>query len=161
MESSLLEADLLDYSLKVHTHHSPFANLTRQRTQVKWKCCSIHTAIPSSSFVKVISLANVFSSEIAFFIAIPVPAHCISSSLRHTFATRAIENGMDILVLSRILGHAKPSTTLNMYGHVLTEHRTESMQKISSLYNPTQTSKSTEQTTMQEDQKNIGPILQF
>lgn len=82
-------------------------------------------------------------------------------SLRHTFATRAIENGMDILVLSRILGHAKPSTTLNMYGHVLTEHRTESMQKISSLYNPTQTSKPTEQTTLQEDQKNSGPVLQL
>ncbi len=82
-------------------------------------------------------------------------------SLRHTFATRAIENGMDILVLSRILGHAKPSTTLNMYGHVLTEHRTESMQKISSLYKPAQTPKPTEQATLQEDQKNSGPILQF
>lgn len=56
--------------------------------------------------------------------------HC----LRHTFATRAIENGMDILVLSKILGHAQPSTTLNKYGHVLTEHKKESMQKISELY---------------------------
>lgn len=56
--------------------------------------------------------------------------HC----LRHTFATRAIENGMDILVLSKILGHAQPSTTLNKYGHVLTEHKKESMQKISGLY---------------------------
>ncbi|MCH5348638.1 MAG: tyrosine-type recombinase/integrase [Oscillospiraceae bacterium] len=51
-------------------------------------------------------------------------------TLRHTFATRAVENGMDILVLSRILGHAQPSTTLNKYGHVLAEHMRTSMEKI-------------------------------
>lgn len=38
-------------------------------------------------------------------------------SLRHTFATRAIENNIDIVTLSKILGHAKPSTTANMYCH--------------------------------------------
>ena len=56
--------------------------------------------------------------------------HC----LRHTFATRAIEAGMDVLVLSKILGHAQPSTTLNMYGHVLPDHKRESMEKIRGLY---------------------------
>jgi integrase len=55
-------------------------------------------------------------------------------SLRHTFATRAIEQGMDILVLSKILGHAQPSTTLNKYGHVLPDHKKESMDKLSGLY---------------------------
>lgn len=51
-------------------------------------------------------------------------------TLRHTFATRAVENGMDILVLSRILGHSSPTTTLNKYGHVLYEHMKSSMEKI-------------------------------
>lgn len=51
-------------------------------------------------------------------------------TLRHTFATRAIENGMDILVLSKILGHAQASTTLNKYGHVLADHMRSSMEKI-------------------------------
>lgn len=51
-------------------------------------------------------------------------------TLRHTFATRAVENGMDILVLSRILGHSSPTTTLNKYGHVLHEHMKSSMEKI-------------------------------
>ena len=51
-------------------------------------------------------------------------------TLRHTFATRAVENGMDILVLSRILGHSSPTTTLNKYGHVLYDHMKSSMEKI-------------------------------
>ncbi len=55
-------------------------------------------------------------------------------SLRHTFATRAIEQGMDVLVLSKILGHAQPSTTLNLYGHALPDHKQESMKKLRALY---------------------------
>ena len=55
-------------------------------------------------------------------------------TLRHTFATRAIEQGMDILVLSKILGHSDPSTTLNKYGHVLPNHKKDNMEKIRELY---------------------------
>ncbi len=39
--------------------------------------------------------------------------HC----LRHTFATRCIENGADYKSVSEILGHATINTTLNMYVH--------------------------------------------
>ena len=39
--------------------------------------------------------------------------------LRHTFAAIALsEAGGDILSVSRALGHSKPSTTLNEYGHL-------------------------------------------
>ncbi len=45
--------------------------------------------------------------------------HC----LRHTFATRAIENGMDFKTLSVILGHASPAITMNIYTHSTQEHK--------------------------------------
>lgn len=38
-------------------------------------------------------------------------------SLRHTFATNCIANGMDIKSLSEILGHSDVKTTLNRYVH--------------------------------------------
>lgn len=55
-------------------------------------------------------------------------------ALRHTFATRAMEAGMDIKVLSSILGHAQASTTLNLYAHALPDHKRQSMEKMSSFY---------------------------
>ena len=38
-------------------------------------------------------------------------------TLRHTFATRWMEKGFDVKTLSRVLGHADVSTTLNIYVH--------------------------------------------
>ena len=38
-------------------------------------------------------------------------------ALRHTFATRCIESGMDVKSLSEILGHANAAITLNIYVH--------------------------------------------
>ena len=55
-------------------------------------------------------------------------------ALRHTFATRALEAGMDIKVLSSLLGHAQASTTLNLYGHALPDHKRVSMDKMSEFY---------------------------
>lgn len=54
-------------------------------------------------------------------------------SLRHTFATRALECGMDIKTLSEILGHKSPTITLNRYVHSLMEHKKEMMNKLGKL----------------------------
>ncbi len=39
--------------------------------------------------------------------------------LRHTAASMMLNNGVDVFVASKRLGHAKPSITLDVYGHLL------------------------------------------
>lgn len=51
-------------------------------------------------------------------------------SLRHTFATRALECGMDVKTLSEILGHKNATITLNTYAHSLSEHKRAMMNKV-------------------------------
>ncbi len=51
-------------------------------------------------------------------------------SLRHTFATRALESGMDVKTLSEILGHKNSTVTLHRYCHSLIEHKTAMMNKL-------------------------------
>ncbi len=57
-------------------------------------------------------------------------------SIRHTFATRALEIGMDIKTLSEILGHSSPTVTLSLYAHSLPEHKRKEMDRLGKLYNP-------------------------
>lgn len=52
-------------------------------------------------------------------------------TLRHTFATRCIESGMDVKTLSEILGHSDVKTTLNKYVHSSLELKQSSIDKLS------------------------------
>ena len=54
-------------------------------------------------------------------------------SLRHTFATRAIEMGMDVKTLSEILGHKNPVVTLQRYTHSMMSYKTEMMNKMGKM----------------------------
>lgn len=54
-------------------------------------------------------------------------------ALRHTFATRALECGMDVKTLSEILGHKSPAITLARYAHSLTDHKKAMMNRVGRL----------------------------
>ena len=56
--------------------------------------------------------------------------HHTFHSLRHTFATRAIQKGMDAETLSRILGHASVTITLSRYYHPTTKDLVNAIDRI-------------------------------
>ena len=51
-------------------------------------------------------------------------------TLRHTFATRAVEVGFEVKSLSEILGHASVMITLDRYVHASLELKRDNMQKL-------------------------------
>lgn len=57
-----------------------------------------------------------------------------SHVFRHTFATRAIEAGMQPQVLKTILGHNSLAMTMDLYSHVLPDTKAEEMQKIANVF---------------------------
>lgn len=56
-------------------------------------------------------------------------------AIRHTFATRAIESGMDVKALSEILGHSDAAITLNRYVHSFMATKKKAMEKLSKMIN--------------------------
>lgn len=54
-------------------------------------------------------------------------------TLRHTFATRAVEAGFEIKSLSEILGHSTTTITLDRYVHSSLELKRENMRKLSEI----------------------------
>lgn len=54
-------------------------------------------------------------------------------ALRHTFASRCVEVGVDIKSLSEILGHRDSSITLNTYVHTSMQQKRSQLDKLSSL----------------------------
>lgn len=55
-------------------------------------------------------------------------------AMRHTFATRALENGMKPIVVSRLLGHASIQITMDIYGHVIPDFAEQELEKMEEIY---------------------------
>lgn len=54
-------------------------------------------------------------------------------TLRHTFATRAVEAGFEIKSLSEVLGHASTTVTLERYVHSSMELKRDNMNKLAAV----------------------------
>ena len=67
----------------------------------------------------------------AFGAALPIP-RITHHDLRHLFATRCIEAGVDIPTVSRWLGHQDGGVLcMKTYGHLRDEHSQNEAQKVS------------------------------
>lgn len=63
----------------------------------------------------------------------PIP-HFYPHALRHTFATRCFEAGIDAKVVQGYLGHFSISITLDLYTHVTNDKAKTEMNKLEDLY---------------------------
>ena len=97
--------------------------------EVKKTSCSTHIVSNGSNLISIRSYQRSFASLLKRLNI----QHRGFHSLRHTFATRALECGMDVKTLSEILGHKNPTVTLNRYAHSLMEHKKEMMNKLGKL----------------------------
>lgn len=53
--------------------------------------------------------------------------------LRHTFATLALQNGVDLKTVSSMLGHFSAGFTLDTYAHVTTAAQKEAAQTMENV----------------------------
>jgi integrase len=60
-----------------------------------------------------------------------LPPEITLHSLRHSFASWSLANGGDIVAVQRVLGHSAPSTTLNLYSHVVAGQREKAVEAAS------------------------------
>ena len=58
----------------------------------------------------------------------------IVHALRHTFATELIRQGVDIKVVSELLGHSDVSTTIGIYYHTIDAQKHAAMEKLANFY---------------------------
>ncbi len=56
--------------------------------------------------------------------------------LRHTAASLMLNHGVPVTVVSRRLGHSKPSVTLDIYGHLIPSMQVEAAEKMDELVLP-------------------------
>ena len=54
-------------------------------------------------------------------------------ALRHTFATRCIENGMQPKVLQKIMWHSTLAVTMDLYVHVTDDLRVQEMKMMDAV----------------------------
>ena len=59
--------------------------------------------------------------------------HIRFHNLRHTFATLALRNGVDVKTVSSMLGHYSAGFTLDTYAHVTTDAQFKAAQTMGSI----------------------------
>jgi hypothetical protein len=58
--------------------------------------------------------------------------------LRHTAASLRLNHGIPVIVVSKMLGHSKPSITMDVYGHLYNEIQDEAAQLVDEIVTPVQ-----------------------
>ncbi|MBB6218224.1 integrase [Anaerosolibacter carboniphilus] len=60
--------------------------------------------------------------------------HINLHALRHTFATRGLENGIELKVMQELLGHSSIMLTADTYSHVLPDKKRKAIDKLKNIF---------------------------
>lgn len=112
--------------------------LAHQQTQISemnyygqlYQNCGYIFAMPLGTCVEPHTMRDAFE----YLLKVAEIDHANFHSLRHTFATRAIENGVNIKTLSDILGHSQVQITMDLYCHSSLDLMRDSMNKVMGLF---------------------------
>ena len=94
---------------------------------------NIHNLVVPTSISTVQSPANLRKYWKKACLEMNIPYYGLHA-LRHTWATRALEQNIDVKIVSDMLGHKNVITTMNIYQEVLDTHREEAAKKMNSLF---------------------------
>ena len=68
-----------------------------------------------------------------FFLSFRLGGYEQLPDLRHTFATLALQNGVDVKTVSGMLGHFSAGFTLDTYAHVTTSAKREAAKTMGNI----------------------------
>ncbi len=85
--------------------------------------------------------------------------HVRFHDLRHTFATMALENGIDIKTLAEILGHNTVATTINTYTHSTAEMQEAAAKKIDRAFGGVEDEKEANKDTANTPSEEIAAFV--
>ncbi len=111
------EAEILDEELQYHDHRSGTMKVLKMKDLVfvsKRTGSPVKNSTYDTALYKICDRAG-------------LKPFCMHA-LRHTFATRCIERGVQPKVLQKLLGHAQLSTTMDLYVHVTEESLAKGME---------------------------------
>ena len=80
------------------------------------------------------TIPRTFRSSVELFLARHGIERFNFHRLRHTFATRCIEAGVDAKTTSELLGHANVNITLNLYVHPNAEAKRAAVDKMAAAF---------------------------
>jgi integrase len=94
-----------------------------------------HGLIFTNSFGGPINHSNLRRNYIQLLKDAGLP-HIRFHDLRHTAASLLLNHGIPVIIVSRRLGHAKPSITLDIYGHLVPSMQNEAAELMDDLVMP-------------------------
>ena len=57
----------------------------------------------------------------------------IFHQLRHTYGSLLIAQGVDVVTVSKLMGHSSPAVTLKIYAHIINQRAIEAADKLETL----------------------------